>query len=179
VQPVQSAASSGHYAQLVEGRSAVHIPDLTADQTFLGSASHIFDAYRLQGTRTYLLVPMLKEEEIIGSIVMGRVRVQPFTDKQIELITDFAAQATIVLEITRRERQYREVQIELCHANRVAVVGQLTASIAHELRQPLGAIVTSGNAGLRWLARQPPDLGEVRLSLERVDKDAAAILSPA
>jgi C4-dicarboxylate-specific signal transduction histidine kinase len=173
VQPVQSAASCGAYAQLVARRSAVHIPDLTADETFRGSAPHIFEAYKLQGTRTYLLVPMLKEEEIIGSIVVGRVRVQPFTDKQIELITDIAAQATLALGITCRERQYREVQHELlCHANRVAVIGQLTASIAHELKQPLCAVAVNGDSALRWLAMQPPDLGEVKLSLERVIKSA-------
>jgi GAF domain-containing protein len=165
VQPVQSAASSGHYAQLVARRSAVHIPDLTADETFLGSAPHIFDAYRLQGTRTYLLVPMLKEEEIIGSIVMGRLRVQPFSDKQIDLITDFAAQATIALEITRRERQYREAQMALAHANRVTTMGQLTASITHEVNQPITAAVTYALAARRFLNADPPNFREMTRSL--------------
>jgi C4-dicarboxylate-specific signal transduction histidine kinase len=108
---------------------------------------------------------MLKEGEIIGSIVMGRVRVQPFTDKQIDLITDFAAQATIALEITRRERQYREVQTELCHANRVAVIGQLTASIAHEIKQPVTAARTYTGAALRFLNKSPPDMVEAREAL--------------
>jgi len=81
-------------------------------------------------------------------INLGRTRMQPFTDKQIELIADFAAQAAIALEITRRERQYREVQNELAHANRVLTMGQLTASIAHELRQPLGAVLNDGKASL-------------------------------
>ena len=79
-------------------------------------------------------------------INLGRTRMQPFTDKQIELIAGFAAQAA--LEITRRERQYREVQNELAHANRVLTMGQLTASIAHELRQPLGAVLNDGKASL-------------------------------
>jgi C4-dicarboxylate-specific signal transduction histidine kinase len=56
------------------------------------------------------------------------------------LITDFAAQATVALESTRRERRYREVQMELARANRVATLGQLTASITHEVNEPLGAV---------------------------------------
>ena len=79
---------------------------------------------------------MVKDKNVIGMINLGRTRMQPFTDKQIELVTDFAAQAAIALEITRRERQYREVQNELAHANRVLTMGQLTASIAHELDSP-------------------------------------------
>ena len=104
-------------------------------------------------------------------INLGRTRMQPFTDKQIELITDFAAQAAIALEITRRERQYREVQNELAHANRVLTMGQLTASIAHELRQPLGAALNDGKASLNWLTRHPPEVEEAKLCLEEVIKD--------
>ena len=101
---------------------------------------------------------MVKDEKVIGVLIVARTCVQPFRDKQIELVTDFAAQTAIALQITRREREYREVQNELAHANRVATVGQLTASIAHELKQPLSAVVTNGNAGLRWLRRQPPEM---------------------
>ena len=115
---------------------------------------------------------MLRNDELIGSLALARQRVEPFTEKEIELVTDFAAQATIALEITRRERQYREVQTELAHANRVAVIGQLTGSIAHELQHPLGAVAINGDSALRWLAKQPPDLGEVKLSLERIIKSA-------
>jgi C4-dicarboxylate-specific signal transduction histidine kinase len=64
------------------------------------------------------------------------------------------------------------VQTELAHTNRVAVIGQLTASIAHELRQPLGAVKVNGDAGLRWLATQPPNLREVKLCLERAVESA-------
>jgi signal transduction histidine kinase len=80
---------------------------------------------------------------------------QPFTDKEIELIMDFAAQAAISLEITRRERRFREVQRQLAHANRVATMGPLTASIAHELKQPLAGVISSGGAALNWLKRCP------------------------
>jgi GAF domain-containing protein len=67
-------------------------------------------------------VHLLKDNEIVGIISLVRKQVQPFTDRQISLFTDFAAQATIALESTRRERQYREAQMALAHANRVATM---------------------------------------------------------
>jgi PAS domain S-box-containing protein len=66
------------------------------------------------------------------------------------------------------ERRYREAQTELAHFNRVSTMGQLTASIAHEVNQPIAAAVTSADAGLRWLAAKPPDLEEVRDAFDRV-----------
>jgi C4-dicarboxylate-specific signal transduction histidine kinase len=61
--------------------------------------------------------------------------------------------------------------MELAHATRVATMGQLTASIAHEVNQPIGATVTNAQAALRWLAAQPPDLEEARQALARIVKD--------
>ena len=58
-------------------------------------------------------MPLLEDNDIVGMIILGRKQVQPFTDKQISLFGDFAAQATIALESTRRERQYREAQMAL------------------------------------------------------------------
>jgi signal transduction histidine kinase len=124
------------------------------------------------GVRTLLVVPLLNDNEIVGIITLSRTQVQPFTDKQISLFRDFAAQATIALESTRRERQYREAQMALAHANRIATIGQLTASIAHELSQPLGAVAINGGAALRWLAKRPPGIDKARTSVEQMIKHA-------
>jgi C4-dicarboxylate-specific signal transduction histidine kinase len=124
------------------------------------------------GVRTGLLVPLLKDNEIVGTIALGRKQVQPFTDKQISLFRDFAAQATIALESTRRERQYREMQSELVHANRVATMGQLTASIAHEIKQPIATARNNAAAALRFLDKSPPDVAEVREALTCIVNDA-------
>jgi C4-dicarboxylate-specific signal transduction histidine kinase len=123
--------------------------------------------------RTALFLPLLKDNAIVGVISIGRKQVQPFTDKQISLFRDFAAQASIALEITRRERQYREMQSELAHANRVATMGQLTASIAHEIKQPVTAARTYAAAALRFLDKRPPDLAEVREALTCIVDETA------
>ena len=111
---------------------------------------------RNAGVRTGLLVLLLKGDELVGTISLGRKQVRPFTDKQISLFRDFAAQATIALENIRRERQYREVQSELAHANRVATMGHLTASIAHEIKQPIATARNNACAALRFLHKAHP-----------------------
>ncbi|HEY3658016.1 MAG TPA: ATP-binding protein [Steroidobacteraceae bacterium] len=65
-----------------------------------------------------------------------------------------------------------EVQLELAHINRITTLGELTASIAHEVSQPIGAVVTSAGAALRWLAAQPPNLEEGCEALRNIVKDA-------
>lgn len=74
-------------------------------------------------------------------------------------------------ELRESERRYREVQTALAHANRVTTMGQLMASISHEIRQPIAASTTNAQAGLLWLRAQPPNLDEVRQAFERIDKD--------
>jgi len=73
-----------------------------------------------------------------------------------------------VTDIRHAQDALQQAQAELAHAARVATLGELTASIAHEVNQPLMAIVTNGEAGMRWLHRNPPELGEVETSLGRV-----------
>jgi C4-dicarboxylate-specific signal transduction histidine kinase len=63
------------------------------------------------------------------------------------------------------------MQMALAHANRVAIMGQLSASIAHEINQPIAAVVANANAGLRWLGAGLPDLDEVRQALGRIVRD--------
>src|SRR5260370_24476168 len=132
--------------RLAASRLPTHIPDLTALE---GNRDDYWITGVNAGIRTSLAGPLLKDNEIVGIITLSRKQVQPFTDKQISLFSDFAAQATIALESTRRERQYREMQSELAHANRVATMGQLTASITHEVNQPITATVTYALAARR------------------------------
>jgi signal transduction histidine kinase len=154
--------------RLATSRLPAHIPDLAAlegdhrDDPWVTAAKARY--------RTALFLPLLKDNEIVGVISLGRTRIQPFTDKQIRIFTDFAAQATIALESTRRERQYREMQSELAHANRVATMGQLAASITHEVNQPITAAVTYALAARRFLNAEPPNVHEVDDALSLVVK---------
>ena len=155
--------------RIAASRSPTHIPDLAAlegddreDDWFT-----VVDA----GFRTGLIVPLLKDNEIVGIITLGRKQMQPFTDNQISLFRDFAAQATIALESTRRERQYREAQMALAHANRVTTMGQLTASITHEVNQPITAAVTYALAARRFLSADPPNFREVDDALSLIVKE--------
>jgi len=169
--PPELLEHSSSVGQFAAGRSPVHIPDQAAHELYRRGDPYLLTVVNVWRFRTALFVPMVKDENVIGVLLVARTRVQPFTDKQIELVTDFAAQAAIALQITRREREYRQVQNELAHANRVATMGQLTASIAHELKQPLSAVVTGGYAGLGWLKRQPPKIEEVAESFEQMIRD--------
>jgi signal transduction histidine kinase len=156
-------------SRLATSRLPTHIPDLRAVEGDL--RDDLWITLVNAGFRTGLFVPLLKDNEIVGIITLCRKQVQPFTDKQISLFGDFAAQATIALESTRRERQYREMQSELAHANRVATMGQLTASIAHEIKQPIAAARNNACAALNFLDKSPPDAAEVREALSCIVKD--------
>jgi PAS domain S-box-containing protein len=76
-----------------------------------------------------------------------------------------------ITERKRAEEALRETQAELAHVNRVATMGQLTASIAHEVTQPIAAAMTNARAALEWLGADPPNLEEVRLALGDIIED--------
>ena len=86
------------------------------------------------------------------------------------------AVVVFVVDLTERRR----AEADLAHANRVATMGQLAASIAHEVNQPIAATLTNAGTALRWLARQPPNLEEATLVIDHIIKDgkrAADIVS--
>jgi GAF domain-containing protein len=86
--------------RLYGSKSPVQIPDVAKEKAEDTVLEILLSKL---GVRTHLLVPMLRNDELIGTLGLGRQRVEPFTENEIELVTDFAAQATIALEITRRE----------------------------------------------------------------------------
>jgi len=98
-----------------------------------------------------------------------------FDDEQeqgVAFVLDLSERKRAETEARENEHRYREAQMELAHANRVAVMGQLTASIAHEVNQPLAAIATSGDACRRWLTRDPPNIEKARQAIDRIVHDA-------
>jgi C4-dicarboxylate-specific signal transduction histidine kinase len=110
-----------------------------------------------------------------GTMFPVEVRLRQFqqADRRlgIALIRDITERKRTEAEARESERQYREMRMELEHASRLATLGQLTASIAHEVNQPIAGTVGNAQAALRWLDRSPPDLEEVHQALGRIVKD--------
>ena len=146
--PIKPEKGSASGRALLEGR-LVHIADVEADPEYTWSK-----AQQLGDFRTILAIPMLREGVPIGVLTLTRTDVRPFTDKQIELVTTFADQAAIAIENVRlfesveaRTRELaasledlRTTQDRLVQTQKLASLGQLTAGIAHEIKNPLNFV---------------------------------------
>jgi len=104
-------------------------------------------------------------------VMLGATASEASRKEGVAFVLDLSERKHAEEKVRESEQRYRAVQTELAHASRVATMGQLTASIAHEVRQPVGATVTNAQAALRWLGAQPPNLQEVRQALTRIVKD--------
>src|SRR6516165_290424 len=131
--PIKAERGTASGRALVEGR-VVHIADVRADPEYT-----LVEAPRLGDFRTALSVPMLREGIPIGVLALTRSQVQPFTDKQIELVTTFADQAAIAIENVRLFDEIQDKSRQLEEASQHK--SQFLANMSHELRTPLNAIL--------------------------------------
>ena len=134
--------------RLLATKSVVHVADLAAEQAYLERRSPpIIAAVEIGGVRTALAVPMLKENELIGSFILSRQEVRPFTDKQIALATSFAAQAVIAIENARLLSELRQRTDELGRSvEELRALGEVSQAVNStlDLETVLSTIV--GNA---------------------------------
>jgi len=168
--------------RMIKTRTVAHVADAAVNEEYIKRRDpSLVAAIEIGGVRTYLGVPMLKDDEVVGAITTFRQEVRPFTDKQIALIADFANQAVIAIENTRllNELKHRTEELgrsvaELQHerANKLMNLEAMTASISHAVRQPLASIASNGGAALRFLRHAPPNLDETRLALDRMVSDS-------
>jgi GAF domain-containing protein len=99
---------------MVATKTVVHVADLAAEQAYVEQRDPAtVVSVELAGVRTYLAVPMLKENELVGAFALARQEVRPFTDKQISLVNNFAAQAVVAIENARLLNELRQRTTDL------------------------------------------------------------------
>ncbi len=114
----------------------------------------------------------IRKDGSLLSVILGLASFEASRNEGVAFVLDLTERKLAEQKASEGELRYREVQAELAHANRVATMGQLAASIAHEVNQPIAATVTNAETALRWLRFEPPELGEVEQVLGRIINDA-------
>jgi GAF domain-containing protein len=171
--------------RVVQTREVIHIADVRLEQCYLDRDPTFVALVDTAGARTLLVVPLLKENELVGAFAIYRLDVRPFADKQIDLVKSFAAQAVIAIENTRllnelRQRttdlsasldDLRTAQDRLVQTEKLASLGQLTAGIAHEIKNPLNFVNNFSSVSVELL----DELQEAVAGVKADDKTSAEI----
>jgi C4-dicarboxylate-specific signal transduction histidine kinase len=125
------------------------------------------------GLRACWSTPILSTaSRVLGTFAIYYRESRNPTPQEHDVIEQVTHLASIAVERKQAEEALRQAQTELAHATRVTTLGELAASIAHEVNQPLAGVVASGNACMRWLASEPPNIENARQSVDRIIRDA-------
>jgi PAS domain S-box-containing protein len=143
-----------------------HIPDVVHDDNFLRGP-----IAASEGLHAAFGFPILLGGEVLGVVEFFSGEIRQSDQEMLEMMATIGSQMGQFIERKRAEEALQRAHAELAHVARVATLGELAASIAHELNQPLAAIVTSADACLRWLADEPPNLDRGREAARRIVRD--------
>ena len=177
--PIKPERGSVSGRALLDGR-VIHIADVKADPEYT------FEGQRFGNYRTALGVPMLREGVPIGVLSLTRTDVRPFTERQLELVTTFADQAAIAIEnarlfesvesrtreLTKSLDDLRTTQDRLVQTEKLASLGQLTAGIAHEIKNPLNFVNNFSGVSVELIDELQETLSRVKVD----DKTHAEIV---
>ena len=147
-------------------REPLWIEDLEHRDDFIG-----FAEARAAGFKSSLALPIIIDEDVFVIFELYSTRVLPFDETVMAAIGKLGRLLGDILERRRSELALRAAHSELARVSQFSAMGAMTASIAHEIQQPLAAMVTGANAGLRWLSKSPPELDEVGQVLDAIVRD--------
>ena len=167
-------SESGRFGTAISERvwstgAPICVRDMTLDRDFPQTASAA-----KEGLQEAFAFPIMLKSNVIGVIELFSREVHAPCPELVQMMTGVGYQVGQFIERTRAEDALRHARERLAQASRTATVAELSASIAHEINQPLQAVVANGQACQRWLAAAPPDIGMARLSVEAVVRDGIA-----
>ena len=164
----EASLNTGLYCETVMNtRQPLLVPDALQDEAWKSNPD-----IKL-GMISYLGVPISwPDGAIFGTICVLDKESNGYSDIYLKLLLQWrdVLQADLT-SIATSEQQFRSMQTELAHANRLATLGQLTASITHEVKQPIAAALLNTQAAQRFLSHQPPDVEQSRTAMDRAARD--------
>src|SRR6266540_944022 len=143
-----------------------YISDVVHDTNF----PHASIATR-EGLHAAFAFPILLGGDVLGVMEFFSHDIRQPEQELLNMMATLGSQIGQFIERKRAEDQLHHAQADLAHVTRVATLGEMTASIAHEINQPLTAVIANANASLRWLAAATPNLDEARDAVSRIVRD--------